>query len=163
VNRANELIASVDSSGNICLFTSSSVNLLVDVVGYVPAGTTFTAVTPRRFVDTRLLGETIDGEQEKIGKRAAGSQLTVQVAGRPGVPADAKAVVINVTAVAPEAVGFVTVHPCLASRPLASSLNYAAGVNGANELIAILDATGKICVYTDQAAHLLVDVVGYLN
>jgi Right handed beta helix region len=163
VNRANELIASVDPGGNICLFTSSSVNLLVDVVGYMPAGSSFNPVEPVRYLDTRANGETIDGLQEKIGKRTPGSQLELQITGRPGVPAGAKAVVVNVTAVQPEAVGFVTVHPCLPTRPNASSLNHVAGVNGANELIASLDATGKICLYTDQSTHLIVDVVGYLT
>lgn len=163
VNRANELIASVDADGEICLFTSSSVHLLVDVVGYVPVGSTLNPIVPARFLDTRNGGETIDNLQEKIGKRSAGDELELQIAGRPGVPVDASAVVINVTAVAPEAVGFVTVHPCVTPRPNASSLNHVAGVNGANELIALLDADGKICLYTDQNTHLLVDVVAYLD
>jgi hypothetical protein len=49
----------------------------------------------------------------------------------------------------------------LTTRPLASSLSYSAGSNRANELIVELDARGKICLYTDQATHLIVDVVGY--
>jgi hypothetical protein len=48
-------------------------------------------------------------------------------------------------------------------RPNASSLNYVAGVNGANELIARLDADGKLCLYTNQSIDLIVDVVGWLG
>ena len=59
--------------------------------------------------------------------------------------------------------GFFTVYPCSDPQPNSSSLNYTTGVNGANELIADLDATGKLCVFTSASAHLLVDVVGYVK
>jgi hypothetical protein len=163
VNRANELIAPVNADGELCLFTSSPVDLVVDVVGYIPQGSSFNPLVPRRFLDTRSTGETVDGLAQGAGRRAADSQVELQVAGRPGVPADATAVVVNVTAAAPETRGFVTVHPCVDPRPNASSLNYVAGVNGANELIARLDADGKLCLYTNQSIDLIVDVVGWLG
>ena len=163
VNRANELIAPVNADGELCLFTSSPVDLVVDVVGYIPQGSSFNPLVPRRFLDTRSTGETVDGLAQGAGRRAADSQVELQVAGRPGVPVDATAVVVNVTAAAPETRGFVTVHPCVDPRPNASSLNYVAGVNGANELIARLDADGKLCLYTNQSINLIVDVVGWLG
>ena len=163
VNRANELVASVNADGDICLFTSERINLAVDVVGYLPTGSSFTAVGPARVLDTRDFGETVDGLDRRGGKRGAGQQIRLQVTGRGGVPAGATSVVVNVTAAAPEAVGFVTVHPCADPRPNASSLNHVPGVNGANELIASVDANGGICLYTDQRTHLIVDVVGYQN
>lgn len=163
VNRGNELIASVDSDGEICLFTSSSVQLTVDVVGYLPAGTNVDALAPARLLDTRAAGMTIDDEFVGNGKVAADSAIPVLVAGRAGVPASARAAIVNVTAIQADGVGFVTVDPCLDPRPLASSLNYIAGVNGGNEIVTLLDADGRICLYTSAAAHLTVDIVGYLT
>jgi hypothetical protein len=163
VNRANELVASLDANGEICLFVSASVDLVVDVVGYLPVGSSFDPFAPARLLDTRPLGATVDRVAEREGKRSAGSEYALQVAGRGGVPSDARAVVVNVTAVGPESVGFVTVHPCLVVRPVASSLNYVPGVNGANELIAQLDVNGRLCLFTDQRTDLIVDVVGVLN
>ena len=163
VNRANELIASVDASGNICLFTSQAIHLVVDVVGYLPAGSTYTAISPARFLDTRANGETIDDVSQREGLVGAGEEYELQIAGRPGVPAAATAVVVNVTAAGPVDRGFVTVHPCVTPRPNASSLNYVARVNGANELITQLDGDGKICLFTDQPVNLIVDVVGWLS
>jgi Calx-beta domain/Right handed beta helix region len=163
VNRGNELVASLDADGNICLFTSSSVHLTVDVVGYLPGGTNYNPVEPARFLDSRPGESTIDTMNAGTGKLAAGDQVELQVAGRGDVPADATAVVMNVTAVQGEAVGFVTVHPCEATLPLASSLNFVPGVNGGNEIVAQLDADGKLCLYTSAAAHLTADVVGYMK
>ncbi|BAN02602.1 hypothetical protein [Ilumatobacter coccineus] len=163
VNRGNDLIAPVDADGNICLFTSSGVDLTVDVVGAVLAGSTYQPVDPGRFLDTRESGETVDGDQAGDGKLAAGDQVTLSIAGRGDVPSGVSSVVVNVTAVQPEGVGFVTVHPCEDERPLAASLNYAAGVNGGNEIVALLDADGDLCLYASTATHLTVDVSGYLD
>jgi hypothetical protein len=157
------LIASLDAAGNLCLFSSATTHLTADVVGYLPAGTDVTAITPTRLLDTRASGVTIDGVAQAGGKVPSGSSFEVQIAGRGGVAADATSAVINITAVNPEAVGFVTVHPCVSPRPLASSLNYVAGVNGGNEIITQLSATGTICVYTDARTHLTADVVAYTN
>ena len=100
---------------------------------------------------------------QREGLVGAGEEYELQIAGRPGVPAAATAVVVNVTAAGPVDRGFVTVHPCVTPRPNASSLNYVARVNGANELITQLDGDGKICLFTNRPVNLIVDVVGWLG
>jgi hypothetical protein len=82
------------------VFTSAAANVLVDVAGYVPASSDFVSFTPVRLADTRPTPV------------AAGQFVEVQIAGRGGVPADAKAVVANVTLVGAAAPGFATVYPC---------------------------------------------------
>ena len=110
-------------------------------------------------LDTRATGVTVDGLNRAEGPRAADSQYRLQIAGRPGVPTDARTAIIYVTAVRPGGTGFVTVHPCQPTPPNASSLNYVANVNGGNEIIAQLDANGRTCIYTSNATHLTVDIV----
>lgn len=164
VNRANELIVPLDIDGDICIFTRTSIHVLVDVVGYIPASATdYTATTPARFLDTRPGQPTIDAQDAGVGKRAAGTQYELQITGRNGIPVGANSVIINVTAVQAEARGFITVHPCKISLPLASSLNHVPFVNGGNEIIAKLDVDGKLCLFTSRATHLTVDVAGYLT
>ena len=162
VNMANELIVTLPASGDVCLFTKTETHLLADVVGYVPAESGYGGLTPARLLDTRPTGETTDGDFEGGVKPGAGNQLELQVAGRGRVPADARVVIVNITSVAADSPGFVTVHPCLATRPVVSSLNFTAGTNRANEVIAQLDADGKLCVFNNKSTHLVVDVVGWL-
>ena len=157
-NRGNELIAPLDEDGDICLYTSEQVHLTVDVVGYVPSATLFEPLDPARLLDTRASGRTIDGGDQQTGKRDAGDEYALQVAGRNGVTTQTDAVVLNVTAVQPEGTGFVTVHPCEATVPTASSLNHVDGVNGGNEIVAKLDADGQVCLFTSNATHLTVDI-----
>lgn len=161
VNRGNEIIAPLSNDGKICIFNSTPVDLAVDLVGHI-SGDRYEPVTPGRLLETRDTGSTtVDGQFEAIGRLTAGNTVQLQVGGRGGVPADAKTVTINITAVDAAGVGFVTTHPCLPALPLASSLNHIAGVNGGNEVIAELDATGKICLFTSQETDLTVDVAGY--
>ncbi len=67
------------------------------------------------------------------------------------------------TLVGAAAAGFATVFPC-GTVPNTSSVNYLAVTNEAvaNEVIVKLSPTGSICVYTNAAANVLVDVAGYV-
>ena len=146
----------------MCIYTLEATHLLVDVVGYVPVGSDYTAIDPARFADTRLTGETIDDENEKLGILDPGETVEIQVTGRGGIPTTGiDAAVINIASVRPAERGFFTVYPCTPERPNASALNYLDD-NRANEIITKLSPTGSICVYTSQTTHLLVDVVGHI-
>lgn len=118
----------------------------------------YVALTPARLLDTRGQA-TVDGNNV-VGKRVAGTTLTLTVAGRGGVPFNAKAATINLTAVKPAAGnGYLTTYPCDAAQPTASSLN-TTGVTIANEIVVKLSAAGQICIFTSVATDLIVDVVG---
>jgi len=119
----------------------------------------YRAVTPARLLDTRSTGATIDDQFEAGGQRAAGSTLQLAVAGRGGTPADAASVTLSIAAVSPSAVGYITVWPCAEPQPLASSINYVAGVTTANTVITGM--AGGVCIFTNRATHLIADVVGF--
>jgi 5'-nucleotidase len=163
VNRANELIAQIDSSGSICVYTDQPIDVIVDVVGWVLPGSDLKGLTPARFVDTRRGNKTIDGENQGGGPREAETKTRVKIAGRGDVPADASAVVVNVGAVAPTGKGFLTVDGCNTPRPNASSLSYTADVNGSNEIIVDLNADGELCIYNSAETNVIADVVGYVS
>jgi hypothetical protein len=88
--------------------------------------------------------------------------LELTVAGRGGVPIDAGAVMLNVTAVSPGAPGFLTVFPCANTMPLASSVNYGPSDVVANAVLAKIGAGGKVCIYSLAAIDIVVDVTGYI-
>ena len=89
--------------------------------------------------------------------------MRVPIAGRAGVAGDARAAVVNVTLVAPDAAGYATIYPCTAQVPDVSVLNYDAGQTVANNAIAALSASGEVCVFTSAGADVLVDVTGWLG
>jgi ELWxxDGT repeat protein len=161
----NEIIAKLSDAGTVCIYSSASTGLTVDVVGYVPDGSTTVSLDPARLLETRTGPglETIDGQFEGEGRVAAAEVIEVQIAGRGGVPAtDVGAAVMNVTAINPDGRGFLTMFPC-GDQPVASSLNFgAAGVVVGNEVIAKLSSTGTVCVFVSAGTDLTIDVVGHL-
>jgi hypothetical protein len=147
-NVANAVVATFGSSGEVCVFNSTSTNLVVDLNGALTAG--FAGQSPDRLLDTRDSG----------GRVAAGSTTRIQVADAAGVPDGAVGAVLNVTAVSPAARGFLTVFPCDESQPTASNLNYLPGQNVANAVVATFGSSGEVCVFNSTSTNLVVDLNG---
>ena len=159
----NAVLAKVGDGGRVCVFTQSELDLVIDVNGYVPAGGSPSPLLPARLFDSRVGG--VDGGWcwAGGGGRAAGSVTEVVVAGRGGVPVDAVAVMLNVTAVGAVAAGFLTVFPCGSLRPLASNVNYVAGQVVPNAVLAKVGDGGRVCVFTQSELDLVIDVNGFVS
>ncbi|MCU1346594.1 MAG: hypothetical protein JWL70_2860 [Acidimicrobiia bacterium] len=154
----NLAVIPTSADGRVCLETTSAVDLVLDLVGTyaTDAGSNLTPIAPTRLVDTRT-GPDPRGAPRRVG---AGETLVLPVRGRAGVPADATAVLLNVTAVQPDADGFITAYPCDQPRPLASNLNPARGQIVANATTVALAANGSMCLYSYRATDLVVDLSG---
>ena len=84
------------------------------------------------------------------------------MAGSGGVPstgAEAATLIITITQAAGD--GYATVWPCGAARPVASNVNYVAGVDVANQVTAKLGADGRVCIFASRSAQLIADVNGW--
>ncbi len=149
---ANNVVVPLDASGAVCIATHAAADFVLDVNGYVPAGSPLGMFSPSRFLDTRTAGTPVP----------AGEHIRVQIAGVGDVPAGATAALVNVTAVAPAGNGYATVYPCAGDPTAASSLNYLAGQVVPNGGLVELSGTGALCVHTKAATHVLVDVAGYV-
>ena len=164
--RPNAVVVPIGAGGMVSVYSQSGAHVVVDVTGYFEptdaavAGGRIESLAPTRLFDTRA-------EQPAPGPKGivpSGGSIDVQVGGVAGVPNDAVAVVINVTATDTTAPGFVTVYGTGGSLPLASTLNVNfAGETVPNLVIMPIGAGGKITLYTQSATHLLGDVTGYVT
>ena len=157
----NAVIAPVSAGGEVCFYSQAHTHLLADVNGWFPADAGFTALAPRRLADTRE-DEPNGAIAVRKGRRGGtGNVLQLDVTGAAGLPAGGVgAVSLNVAVTEPVGSGFATVYPC-GIRPDASNLNYTAAQTVANEVIAPVSADGKVCVFSQVDAHLIVDVNGW--
>ena len=118
----------------------------------------YRALTPTRILDTRI------GNGAPAARVAARATLELAVLGRGGVPATGvSAVVFNLTAVGPSAVGYLTAYPSGQAVPTASSANFVTGENRAHLVVVAPGTNGKVTLLngSDGSVDLLADVAGY--
>lgn len=160
---ANAVLTRLDEDGRVCIFTRAATDLVVDATGTLPESVFRALDAPRRLVDTRPGEITADQRYQGGGRQPAFGTMQLAVAGRVGIPDEVSAVVLNVTSTGSTERGFVTVHPQGSNRPTAANLNYPAGVNVSNVVVAAVGGSGDVCVFTRGSTDLVVDVVGWVT
>ena len=157
----NLVTVGIGSNGQVSLYQQGGTNdLIADVVGYYSpvVGDYFTPVTPVRALDTRV------GTGAALARVGQGGEVSLQINGANSVPSNATGVVLNVTAVTPDAAGYVTVYPNGVTRPLASNLNFVPGDVVPNLVIVGIGSAGKVNLFNaNGTVDLVADIVGYYS
>jgi hypothetical protein len=123
----------------------------------LPANSQFTPLPPARLLDTR---NGTGGFSSPVGP---GQSINVQVTGVGGVPqSGVAAVALNVTAVDPSDVSYLTVYPTGGAVPTASNLNVGPGETVPNLVIGKVGSGGKVSVYNAVGTtDVVFDVAGW--
>jgi hypothetical protein len=147
----------VDARGVMWLCTASSSP--GDPGSWVPVsgGSTQFLSSPQRLFDSRDPNNTGPrfqaGTTHNVGVTSAGI----------GVPANARAIVANLTVTATSSYGFLTAFPTGVARPITSNVNWGEAQTVANSATIKLGAGGQISLYVEHSdAHVIVDVAGYI-
>ncbi len=133
--------------------SGSTSEFAVNLVPSDSGSSAFVAAGPTRIMDTR------DGTGVPAGLRARGSSTDLHI----DVPADATAVVLNVTITESIAAGYVQVFPTGGGVPGASSNLNVPGPDAtiANLVIVPLGANDSVTLYSHAGGHLVADLFGY--
>lgn len=128
----------------------------------------FTPLTPCRIVDTRIAGGPLahNGSRSFIAYSPTGFTAQGGDGTDCGLPADVAAIAVKIAAVRPIYDGYFTAYASNVARPLASSLNYFAGVDTSNgEMISLCRpaCASQFTVYTFAQSDAVIDVVGYFT
>ncbi|MGH9134061.1 MAG: SGNH/GDSL hydrolase family protein, partial [Ilumatobacteraceae bacterium] len=142
-DRAASAVVPVGAGRAVCVYSSVSSHVVVDLQGYLapsaPLG--LVPVDPARLLDTTL---------------AAGTTRRIPI------PTGAPAAAIGLTADGATGWGYLSAFPCgesIAGEPVASNLNYAPGESVAGSAY-VGTGGGAICVFTSAAARVIVDLQG---
>ncbi len=152
---ANSAIVALATTGAIDLFSPTGVDVVVDISGvFVRAGTAragrYVPTSPTRLLDTR-----------DSGLLATGAGAIVE---RPDVvPADAQAVVVNVTSVNASASGFVTASAAGAPIPSSSILNPDGTGAAIAASVIVPTSPDGIALFNSGPTDLIVDLVGWFT
>jgi hypothetical protein len=158
-----------DAAGN---HSAQSSSLPVTTPAGVPSNP-YSPLTPVRICDTRAgnpsnLNTFPSNQCNGLTIPTGGGTRSINVAnadngglGSFGVPADATAVVLNVTVVNPTAPGYVTAYPAGAAQPFASNIDFVAGEVVPNLVEVGVGALGDVSLFSSAGTDVVVDVEGY--
>ena len=139
--------------------TPDAFNIARDLAAMVTTAPVTSLSVPARLVDTRTAG----------GPIASGASRCFGVAGLAGIPANAAAVVLNMTAVGQTTNGWLTVYPNGQAVPSTSTLNFGTSEFAiANGTIMRLGTGGQVCVNVGTvnsvpgSARAILDATGFL-
>ncbi|MGE0878786.1 MAG: FG-GAP repeat domain-containing protein [Acidimicrobiia bacterium] len=120
-------------------------------------GAGYTALAPSRVLDSRAATGGWNGPLGASSPR----QLAITGAGK-AVPADAVAVVLNVTVTEATAGSYLSVYPAGTATPTASNINFEPRSTVANLVVAKLGANGGVAFFNGYGSvHVVADLVGY--
>lgn len=161
---ANQVIVKVGDTGVVRFRNAfGTIDLVADIAGYYAgaADATYTPRSPVRVLDTRW---GVGAPRAKLGP---GGAIDLQLGGVLGVPADALAIVMNVTATGPTAATYIQAYPTPAAGsavPGVSNLNVLAGQTIANLATVRIGAGGRVRLRNAAGSvDLVADVAGYFS
>jgi len=158
----NMALVKVGANGSISILNANpgTVHIVVDIQGYITAGTPTTAgavvpVSPIRVVDTRLgLGAQ--------GPVAASSGVVVTISGQ-SFPTGTTGVFMNLTVTEPKAGGWVAAYPTQGSLPLVSNVNFVGGQTVPNlATVGLANAEATLHNGSGATVQLVADVFAYI-
>ncbi len=158
---ANLAIVEVGADGQIVISNTSAgrVQIVVDASAYFAMSAPFNApgsyqaVGPARLLDTRT----------SSGPVAGGSSVPLRLGGSTGVPANASAVVVNLTVTEPTSFGFITAYPGGSPRPNVSNQNYGKDQTIPSLAVVPVGADGAVTIANTSSGtvQIVADVVGF--
>ncbi len=139
---ANAVFTALSTSGQVDIINRSTgtADIIAETSGYLPAAPDqagITIVSPARLLDTR------SGVGAARRAVPAGGRITVQIAGRGGIPTGAAGAVLNLTVTNTARAGYLQVVPHAAAAGT-STVNYAAGQTAANAVFTALSTSGQV-------------------
>jgi len=161
-------VATLSEDGRTVVFTSGAsdhvandFNLHQDIFAFVPEDLDFYTLAPCRLFDSR--------RPEDGPALTAGVATIVEVNGACGVPTTARALAVNVTVIEASSLGYLTLYPGDGLPPVASTLNFLAGLTRANNALVRLAPSGngtlavRPMINGGGSVHVIIDVVGFFE
>lgn len=141
-------ISALSADRTVCVSSNATLDVVVDIAGYLAPTSTYVPRVPSRLIDTR------NGQEDTTPNTPAATVVTITV------PTGNEAVVVNATVTNPVADGFLVVWPCGQPVPTASTLNFAKGQTVANAAVVAVGTGNTICAQSNVAVDVVADLQG---
>lgn len=166
---SNSFITGLDASGQFSIFTSSTVDVVIDITGYFAppgaGGLYYHALSkPIRLLDTRPGQSGCDTPGAAIQARSTYTKSARTFCDGITIPAAARAITGNFTVVnQSNSSGFGLIYPTGSSIPQTSNVNYEPFGVSSNSFVGALNSSGQFNIYVFSTVHAVIDVTGYFS
>ncbi len=150
--RASFTLAAVDADAGLCVYSSVTTDVVVDLLGWATTdgSTTLVPKSPTRLYDTRTTKQILKSTIVRLVDLG-------ELAGATGM-------VLNVTAVTPRTDGYVTVFPTdlagtCSAPPEVSNLNFVAGETVPNRVDLRVSGRSAACIMSSADTHIVIDLI----
>lgn len=165
--KANAVIVPPDTSGGINVYVTDDSDVVLDIDGYFEGSgaanystdLAFYPVTPCRVADTREPAGSLGGPALTAGQTRDFPILSSACAAN--IPSNVAAYSLNITAIPPAPLGYLTAWPTGQTQPNASVLNAKTGAVTANAAIIPAGSSGDVSIYVKDASGVIIDINGY--
>jgi len=158
---ANSAIVSAGNGTDV--YVSDQSNVAIDINGYfAPVGSGalyLSEITPCRAVDTRNANGTFGGPSLPAGGSRSFPLLSSSCI--PPAGSAAQAFSLNVTAIPPGPLTYLTIWPSGQTQPVVSTLNDLEGIPTANAALVPAGSGGAVSLYVSDASNVVLDINGY--
>ncbi|MDX2039919.1 MAG: putative Ig domain-containing protein [Acidobacteriota bacterium] len=165
----NSFITALNASGQFSIFTSSTVDAVIDITGYFAppgAGGLYYHPLPKpvRLLDTRPGQSGCDTPGTPINGRSFVSKSARVFCDGVTIPAAARAVTGNFAVVNQlNNFGFGAVYPTGVAVPQTSNVNYDPYGVSSSSFVSGLSSGGQFNIYVFSTVHAVVDISGYFS
>lgn len=161
--KANAAIVAGGTAEGVSVYASDTTDVILDINGYFvplpnPDALAFYPLAPCRVIDTRGPGGPLGGPSLSGGTQR---DFPVLQAANCNIPDTAQAYSLNFTVVPRHTLGYLSVWPTGAPRPVVSTLNDPTGTTVANAALVPAGSAGDISTYVTDDTDLIVDIDGY--
>lgn len=161
---ANATTVPAGVNGAIDIYATDRTHVIVDINGYLTNAALqlkFNMIPPCRVVDTRPSGGKSGSYGPPTLLRGTSRDIPI-LQGGCGIPATARAYLVNVTVVPSGPLAYLTLFPSGQPIPLVSTLNSFQGRVVSNMAIVPAGAGGSIGVFASDTTDVILDLNGYL-
>lgn len=161
---ANAAIVPAGNNRGVNVYASDDTDVIIDINGYfalpLGSGLSFYPLRPCRVADTRsFIGQAPGlGPPSLVGGTFRSFPLRLSAC---GIPVTAQAYSLNMTAVPPGPLAYLTTWPAGQPQPVVSTLNAFDGRVVANAAIVPAGSNGDINVFSSNPTDVVIDINGY--
>ncbi len=165
-SQSTSTVVTVPAGQYLCIFSTATVHVAVDVTGWFPPGLTYAPLTTQpRLLDTRKGVRGALESTDMVLPFATGTVRRFAPLGKAGIGATGVAgLQLSITALTPTSSGSLSVYPCTSAGvapPPTSTIQFVKGISTVTTAAVTIGASAGFCIRSTGGTHVVLSASGW--